>query len=277
MSVRLSRILAVGEVLLIMFGVLRLVGLVLTATGFWQSAGSLQRNMLGHIVMMVVPLTWLVLTRRDLTTYGLLTKDPRSDLKVALTAFLPVSLASAASGVLDYRSMPVAILLAAVSFAAFLWVAFQLRRGLDPQSGLITIALCLILFPAFDLWRGHLPEPATAAITFICYAFFVGFGEEIMYRGFVQSRLNQAFGRPFVFLGVPWGWGLVLTSLLFGFTHVLNVDAATGQIGWFWGWGLWTIFGGLTFGYVRERTGNVLAPALLHGLPQALAAALLVF
>jgi membrane protease YdiL (CAAX protease family) len=75
---------------------------------------------------------------------------------------------------------------------------------------------------------------------------------------------------------VPWGWGLVLTSLLFGFTHVLNVDAATGQTGWYWGWGLWTTFGGLTFGYVRERTGNVLAPALLHGLPQALAASLLV-
>ena len=151
----------------------------------------------------------------------------------------------------------------------------QLRRGPDPQTGIITIALCLVLFPAISPWRGHLSDPGTALVTFVCYAVFVGFGEEIMYRGFVQSRLNQAFGRPFQFFGVPWGWGLILTSLLFGFTHVLNVDAASGQTGWYWGWGLWTAVAGLTSGYIRERTGNVLAPAILHGLPQALAAALL--
>jgi membrane protease YdiL (CAAX protease family) len=273
---RASGLLAVAEVLLVMFGMLKLIGAVLMSSDLWQTAGPLQRNMLGHAVMMAVPVVWLVLTRRDLAAFGLWTRSPREDLTVALTIFLPVSLAGAVSGMVDYRAIPVSFLLAGVSIAALAWVAVQLRRGPDPQSGVITIALCLFLFPAFSLWRGRLPDPGDALTAFVCYAFFVGFGEEIMYRGFVQSRLNQAFGRPFTFFGVPWGWGLVLTSLLFGFTHVLNVDAATGQTGWYWGWGLWTTFGGLTFGYVRERTGNVLAPALLHGLPQALAASLLV-
>lgn len=275
MGNRTSRFLAVGEVLLVMFGMLRLVGAVLISSGLWQSAGSLQRNILGHTMMMAVPIAWLLLTRRDLAAFGLRTRDPRGDLTVTLTVFLPVSLAGAVSGMLDYHALPVALLLAAVSLAALLWTAVQLRRGPDPQSGVITIVLCLVLFPAISLWRGHLPDPGAALVTFVCYAVFVGFGEEIMYRGFVQSRLNQAFGRPFQFFGIPWGWGLVITSLLFGFTHVLNVDAASGEIGWYWGWGLWTAFSGLTFGYIRERTGNVLAPALLHGLPQALAASLL--
>ena len=275
MNSRASRLLAVAEVLLVSFGALQPIGAVLMASGLWQAAGSLQRNMLGHTVMIAVPIAWLLLTRRDLAAFGLWTRDPRGDLTVALTVFLPVSLAGAVSGLLDYRAIPVSFLLAGVSLAALLWAAVQLRRGPDPQSGIITIALCLVLFPAISLWRADLPDPGTALVTFVCYAFFVGFGEEIMYRGFVESRLNQAFGRPFLFFGVPWGWGLVLASLLFGFTHVLNVDAATGQTGWYWGWGLWTTFGGLTFGYIRERTENVLAPALLHGLPQALAAALL--
>lgn len=33
-------------------------------------------------------------------------------------------------------------------------------------------------------------------------------------------------------------------------------------------WGLWTFFGGLLFSFMRERTGSVLAPAILHGFPQ---------
>jgi membrane protease YdiL (CAAX protease family) len=36
-------------------------------------------------------------------------------------------------------------------------------------------------------------------------------------------------------------------------------------------WGVWTVFGGLIFGYVREKAGSILPPALLHGLPQAIA------
>ena len=183
------------------------------------------------------------------------------------------ALAGAISGSLDYRAIPVAFLLAVVFVASPVGRHAASPRS-RPQTGIITIAP-VWSSSGHQPWRGHLSDPGTALVTFVCYAVFVGFGEEIMYRGFVQSRLNQAFGRPFQFFGVPWGWGLILTSLLFGFTHVLNVDAASGQTGWYWGWGLWTAVAGLTSGYIRERTGNVLAPAILHGLPQALAAALL--
>ena len=71
MTTRASRFLAVGEVLLIMFGMLRLIGAVLMGSGLWEAAGSLQRNMLGHTLMMAVPIAWLLLTRRDLAAFGL--------------------------------------------------------------------------------------------------------------------------------------------------------------------------------------------------------------
>jgi membrane protease YdiL (CAAX protease family) len=42
-----------------------------------------------------------------------------------------------------------------------------------------------------------------------------------------------------------------------------------------WPWGFWTFFGSFVLSYVREKTGSIVAPALLHGLPQAIAVALL--
>jgi membrane protease YdiL (CAAX protease family) len=114
-----------------------------------------------------------------------------------------------------------------------------------------------------------LPESLTS---FLFYLLFLGPGEEFLFRGYIQSRLNAAFGRPFSFWGVPWGWGLVIASLLFGFMHILNPFNPFH----IW-WGVWTVFGGLSAGYIREKTGSILPPAILHGLPQAIASLMIGF
>ena len=44
-----------------------------------------------------------------------------------------------------------------------------------------------------------------------------------------------------------------------------------------WAWGFWTIFSGLVMGFVREKSGSVFAPALLHGIPQAIATVAMLF
>jgi membrane protease YdiL (CAAX protease family) len=101
-------------------------------------------------------------------------------------------------------------------------------------------------------------------------------GEELLFRGYIQSRLNEAFGKPFQFYGVHWGWGILITSLLFGFMHVVNTGSLViGHWQPTWWWGFWTFFSGFVFGFVREKTGSIVAPALLHGLPQAIASAFL--
>ena len=115
---------------------------------------------------------------------------------------------------------------------------------------------------------------AVSAIVF--YLFFVGFGEELKFRGYIQSRLNAAFGKPFRFIIVNYGWGSVIASALFGLMHVLNIGSLVGgRLELAWWWGFWTFFGGLVFGYVREKSGSIIAPAILHGLPQAIAYAFL--
>jgi membrane protease YdiL (CAAX protease family) len=144
----------------------------------------------------------------------------------------------------------------------------------------ILIWLTALVLPALGLLplvqgSAILPE---RLVSFLFYLMFLGPGEEFLFRGYIQSRLNVAFGRPFRFWGVSWGWGLVISSLLFGFMHILNpFNPFLGKFDLYIWWGVWTVFGGLIFGYVREKAGSILPPALLHGLPQAIASLFLGF
>ncbi len=95
-------------------------------------------------------------------------------------------------------------------------------------------------------------------------------GEELYYRGYIQSRVNQEFGRPYRLLGVEFGPGLLVAAFIFGLSHVLNnFNPFVGQYTLNWWWGLWTFFGGLLFGLIREKTGSLLAAGIAHGLPDA--------
>jgi membrane protease YdiL (CAAX protease family) len=94
-----------------------------------------------------------------------------------------------------------------------------------------------------------------------------GFGEEFFYWGYIQPRLNELLGRPYRFGGIWFGWGLIVTSFLFGFIHSLNgVDFLHGHFNLNWGWGLVAFVAGLGHGFLRERTGSILAGAVVHGI-----------
>lgn len=95
----------------------------------------------------------------------------------------------------------------------------------------------------------------------------VGPGEETLFRGVVQTRLDLAFGRPWRLFGADLGWGWILASLLFGLAHLTSPSMP-----WQGGWALWTVFAGLLFGYLRAKGGSVLASALVHGVLLAVAA-----
>ncbi|MFB9808419.1 lysostaphin resistance A-like protein [Haladaptatus pallidirubidus] len=86
----------------------------------------------------------------------------------------------------------------------------------------------------------------------------IGPGEELLYRGVVQERLRESFGR--------WP-AIALASLIFAFVHVFSLQGQdTGII----------VYLGILFvlspilGAAYEYTRNLVVPALIHGAFNAL-------
>jgi len=122
------------------------------------------------------------------------------------------------------------------------------------------------LLPEASAWVGmdppirpHHPEhglPRDLLQIVIWQLIAVGYGEEFFYRGYMQTRLKRAFGPARRrFLGADIGAPFWITALLFTLGHSLV------QFQW---WQPAIFFPALVFGWLRERTGNILASALFH-------------
>lgn len=209
---------------------------------------------------------FLRLTRRSFADYGLSWQPLGYHARIFGAAFVPVFLLSAALGWINWRQWPGALLVSALAAALLALAAWMLRRQPTAPAGpgwLGLLAPILILPLAASRVESTLLSLVGAYL-------LVAPAEELFFRGYTQSRLNLAFGRPFETLGIQWGWGMVLSAALFGLWHAaMNPLAASS-----WMHALWTFFAGLIFSIVREKSASVLAPALLHGVlnygPQAL-------
>jgi len=264
---------AVIEVVVVFSLTLFFVALVgLSPIGEWERQVS-NHFFIEYAVWIAFPLLILVVARRNLASYGLSLRNLRYHLDIAATAFVPVAIASVPLAFVNYKHWWGALIMAGVEIALLFALGWLLKRKpTQNESGILVGAVLLIAC-------SNLTQKATlnnAVSAFVFYIFFLGLGEELLFRGYIQSRLNAAWGRPFKFHGVNWGWGIIITSVLFGFMHVLNIGSLIrGDWQLEWWWGFWTFFGGLVSGFVREKTGSIVAPTILHGLPQAIASAFL--
>jgi len=264
---------AILEVVVVFSLTLLLIALVsLSPLGRWEREVS-NRFFVEYAVMIAVPLLLLLAARRNLAAYGLSLRHISYHLDIAATAFVPVAIASAAVAFVDYRQWPGSLLLAAVRIVVLVVLGWMLRHKPTANgNGAMLAALLPLVFLSLTL--NVRVGNALSAIVF--YVFFLGFGEELLFRGYIQSRLNAAFGKPFHFFGVRWGGGIVIAAALFGLMHILNIGSlVSGYWELTWWWGFWTFFAGLVLGFVREKSGSIIAPAILHGLPQAIAYAAL--
>lgn len=87
--------------------------------------------------------------------------------------------------------------------------------------------------------------------------FLVGLPEEVFFRGYLQTHLDEAYPKRFKVFKTQLGLGSVLTAALFALTHFLLL----GHL-----FSLTVFFPALVFGWLRERTGRVLAPTIFHAL-----------
>lgn len=139
--------------------------------------------------------------------------------------------------------------------------------------GFIIWILLSILFIAipifFNFWlkipfNQILPTKDNAIFFAIIYKlFFVGFGEELIFRGYLQRRIIVISDSKWV--------GLIITSLLFGLWHFIN-NGSLLQV-------LWTSIIGFILGYstIKFKNCSTLSVSIAHGLYDATLALLSYF
>ena len=263
-----TKVIAVIEVVIVFGLTMGLMALViLSPIGEWERQVT-EYPFIEYAVMIAVPLLLLVITRRKLTAYGLSFHNISYHLNIALTAFVPAAIALSFLAFVNYKQWMGALLMAVVQIALLFVLGWLLRKK-PTQNENNPLAGSIILIAYSSLLQKGSFGYAISGLVF--YLLFLAFGEELLFRGYIQSRLNIAWGRPFQFYGVNWGWGLIITCVIFGLMHVINLYGfLIGDWHPMWAWGFWTFFGGLVFGFIREKTGSIFASTLLHGLPQGI-------
>jgi uncharacterized protein len=85
----------------------------------------------------------------------------------------------------------------------------------------------------------------------------VALPEEVFYRGYFQTRIGEGLPERWRVFGAMVGPSLLITSIVFVAGHLAVRPAA---------WQLGIFFPSLVFGWMRIRTGSLLAPVLYHAL-----------
>ena len=87
--------------------------------------------------------------------------------------------------------------------------------------------------------------------------FFVGLGEELLFRGLVQRDMTNLLG---------WKWGLLGASLMFGVMHL--TWRSIPELGF-------TFLAGMLLGYLYYRTRSLTSPIVAHGVANTILVAVM--
>jgi len=139
----------------------------------------------------------------------------------------------------------------------------QDRKGLP--GALVLCGAVIAVFLALAFWSPNAPINADELAFQLTMP---GLDEELFYRGVLLLMFNEAFARSWRILGAPMGWGALITSVAFGLAHALGYsdggftfDALT-----------MALTGGpaLLLVWLRERTGSLLLPVLMHNFANSI-------
>ena len=144
-------------------------------------------------------------------------------------------------------------------------LTFRQRQG--SLAGATTVALLYCGF--FLLLASIFPNEAPGKEDVAFQLTMPGFEEEAFYRGTLLLALNEAFRGRLRAFGIDWGWGALLSCLAFGLAHAFGYSASAGFS-----------FDAMTMAatsvpsllavWLRERTGSLLFPVILHNFGNAI-------
>ncbi|WP_242356854.1 MULTISPECIES: myxosortase MrtX [unclassified Anaeromyxobacter] len=153
------------------------------------------------------------------------------------------------------------LLVCAVVFPVFAALFWLYAEALPHLPG----AIARIVAPYGIAPRLSARLPERVLLLVVVQFLVVAAPEELFYRGWMQtSWARSAPERGVTVLGARLGAGFLWTQALFALGHLVVLEP----------WRLATFLPGLLFGWVRERTGGLVAPVVVHALANVFLATL---
>jgi membrane protease YdiL (CAAX protease family) len=218
-----------------------------TRPGWWYAGGGVALTLLGIVASIALSVPVLLSDLAPLAGFLLAVVLGEAGYVVAAVVFVLVTGRGLAYFDLD---LPASWgLVAAVTLGAFVFrtaaVAGALALNLNPSPPSIVDA--------------PIPVETLLAVMVPASLLVIGPAEELLFRGTVQKYLRERFSPTAAILGA---------GVLFAVIHVLALVTATG-VGVALSLGIIFVVG-LSFGWLYERTGTVVAPMIAHGAYNAL-------
>ncbi len=168
----------------------------------------------------------------------------------------------------DERVLSAGLALGGLVLPGRLHIATLLREAFVALAwaiGLISLIAVPFYFGWHAWWARSMPKltfslsvsPMAAADEVLAQVLVIALPEEAFYRGYLQSRLDEAWPPTWNVLGARLGPGLIVGAAIFALGHVVTVHLPTR---------LAVFFPALLFGWLRARTGGIGASMCFHAL-----------
>jgi len=221
------------------------------------------------ILTILLPLLLIVSNKELRQRSGIYFGQMKNSLLIAWTSFYAIGPASSTFALIGlfgwtFKDWPGSIMVSTAFLVALFIIPKITQRLSSPnekKKHSLKYGFLLLLLSVLSVVVSLTTENRSSILLkALYYLFIVAVGEELLFRGYLQSSFNLFFGKKFKIRNVEFGWGLILTAILFGLIHSLVSSPPI------WPWMLFTFVGGLILGFVREKDGSLLAPIALHAL-----------
>ena len=166
------------------------------------------------------------------------------------------------------KLLALAASLAIASLPAFGWRAVGLTLVQAPGSVRAALPVLLLYCAFFVAIAVAFPSDTASGEDIAFQLTMPGLEEETFYRGILLFALYRAFTGRLRSLGVDWGWGAILSCLLFGLAHAFgfshghfSFDPLVMAL---------TAFPAFIAVWLALRTGSLLLPIVLHNFGNAI-------
>jgi len=224
------------------------------------------------LLTLALPLLAIVVSKGSFEDYGLSVSGWGPSVGRGLTGYFCLLLPNSVIFLMGLAGVSLTYLPASVFVSGFTLLAMflTLRRISKPgaprnRRNLVAVAALVASPLVLSALVGGLSLRLSSSL--LWELVFGGAAEEVFYRGYMQSRVNGEFGRPWRFMGVGFGPGLLVSSVLYSVAGALSAFRPwRGFYDLSFAVGLHALTLGVFYGFMREVTGDVGASTVANGL-----------